>query len=823
MSVWTNPKLQNLSKLPQILAGPILRRVTSTSVTVWLALLEPQDTRQRLEVTLRVFEASGPGDPGTSIIEGQAHASPIGKHVYAVAVTARVKPSGASLKSNTLYQYDLELSPGGKLSDPTTNLLVYGGASLKGRLAYGDFELPTFCLPSPDWRQLHLLHGSCRKPHAAGLDGLLAVDNLLFNYPTLPERPQIMFHTGDQIYADDVSHTLLTMLRVTGKILFFDEEKGISTQFDGIDSSREPFRPGYRHKTVKAAHFTSNENVCNSHLFFLPEFIGMYLFVWSDVLWPDEQYWPSFKDIYPLEDEFYTVARDGTFAKNYTPLASRLQMMNSNLKVFFSSLPKVRRVLANIPNYMVFDDHEITDDWYITKGWCEEVLAASSFGRRVVRNGLLSYAICQAWGNTPEQFNAGMPGGTLLQSVAPPWQGEDKPEIDSSLGIPPPEVWDSGETIPQFSNASAGKSLKYYYQLDMGNYQILILDTRNWRAFPESVLGENNWTPASLLSDNAFDLQITNTLPSNAAAIELTIVISAAVPIGIPIVESHQEDHSKVNVLENDVEGWKGQPGAFESLIGRLVGRVAPHQSMRSVQKILLLSGDVHHGYAVRMDYDGTPYHAITKTLNVPVPAVLAMFTSSALKNQDGKTRLGQMVGYHRPLWIKSISNRMPPQVYAGWSNRITKIIGTRQIDTTTTPVHGPGKVPSIVRLTEDYGGKALILTADAKPDWLYRYEYIDQNIFTLNERVKVLPINSTGDSRKDYTESLGNHAAYARGSKYRDVVGTNNLGEITFGTIEGKIAAIQRLWWTGDVKKPFAISTPYYITLTFGSINAPT
>jgi phosphodiesterase/alkaline phosphatase D-like protein len=37
------------------------------------------------------------------------------------------------------------------------------------------------------------------------------------------------------------------------------------------------------------------------------------------------------------------------------------------LKCAYHVLPKVRRVLANIPTYMIFDDHDITDDWNITE------------------------------------------------------------------------------------------------------------------------------------------------------------------------------------------------------------------------------------------------------------------------------------------------------------------------------------------------------------------------------------------------------------------------------------------------------------------------
>jgi hypothetical protein len=39
---------------------------------------------------------------------------------------------------------------------------------------------------------------------------------------------------------------------------------------------------------------------------------------------------------------------------------------------------------------MICDDHEITDDWNITKEWVENV-RASSCGMQVIANGLAAY------------------------------------------------------------------------------------------------------------------------------------------------------------------------------------------------------------------------------------------------------------------------------------------------------------------------------------------------------------------------------------------------------------------------------------------------
>ena len=61
-------------------------------------------------------------------------------------------------------------------------------------------------------------------------------------------------------------------------------------------------------------------------------------------------------------------------------------------------LKQVRRALANIPTYMIFDDHEVTDDWNMTREFCNEVYG-TELGLRIVQNATGAYALCQHWGN----------------------------------------------------------------------------------------------------------------------------------------------------------------------------------------------------------------------------------------------------------------------------------------------------------------------------------------------------------------------------------------------------------------------------------------
>jgi hypothetical protein len=92
---WT-PLANRLASLPRVLTGPILRKVTPKSVTVWLALQKPGS------VTLTVIDVGN-----TKVMQGSRRAISIGKNLHIVAVTASLLPGFQDLAEGVVYQYDL--------------------------------------------------------------------------------------------------------------------------------------------------------------------------------------------------------------------------------------------------------------------------------------------------------------------------------------------------------------------------------------------------------------------------------------------------------------------------------------------------------------------------------------------------------------------------------------------------------------------------------------------------------------------------------------------------------------------------------------------
>src|SRR5712692_3755960 len=512
---WT-PLAERFANLPLILAGPMLRRTEPRAVTVWLALKEPR------MVTLRIY-ARDAGGGLVQQLEGTRHTVRLGDHLHIVAVTARATSGDEQLAWGGLYYYDLFFQ-----SDSTTEgLMAVGQLNTPGilnsdpsladplhRLVYPGHPLPGFVLPPEDLNHVSLLHGSCRKPQGVGKEMLSALDTILEAAARdAANRPQQLFMTGDQIYADDVAASLLFALIDAGKFLLHGNQEEVLPL---VNAPASTLAPGGRSATVRNRAMlttTSPEN----HLLAWSEYATMYLFAWSDVLWPDEM--PGAGDIWKV----YPGAQPEDAQQK--KVQGKYEDERERLHEFCATLPQVRRALANIATYTICDDHDVTDDWFLDGAWCRRVLA-SPLGRRIVRNGLLAYALFQAWGNTPQQF-AEQSGMALLNAVDT-WRGDASDvrveTIEELIGLP--AAFSGSGELPRSPLA-----LHWYHTYEGPRYQVILMDTRTQRFY------RSRHDFPGLLSPDAVHRQVAAAAREDA---EVTIIISATPVLGVDFIESIQ-------------------------------------------------------------------------------------------------------------------------------------------------------------------------------------------------------------------------------------------------------------------------------------------
>ena len=529
----------------------------------------------------------------------------------------------AKFPANELLAYDIEIldepvdyvQQGQTPSSPAIKgkrLEALGLTSGENALVYPPFLLPTFFLRgNQDHAPMKVLHGSCRKLHGKGHDCLAIADDVIAHTLTdTKQRPSALFLTGDQVYADDVAGPLIHHLTSFGiKLLGWEEQIG------GIGKKLTEIEVGERQQIVKKyAKFTSSS--ASNHLMSFGEFVAMYLVAWNVENWPK-----SFSALDSSEDE------------KQAKYSEEIQQLENARK----ALPSVRRALANIPVYMIFDDHEITDDWNITREWRDNV-KGSKCGRQIIANGLAAYWAFQGWGNDPALF------GKERMFTADVSRYLRKRNEQASV------------------DGSAGDGLLASFQEHFLNMRgwgtfacpfaplTLFLDSRTQRSY-DDLNG-----PARLVDLQGLESLAQTALRSGFRKTDPVIIVTPTPIFGFDLVEKLQELLAMASsVYAVDLETWSANRDGFSDLLKTIVQRLSPSHC-------IFLSGDVHYGFAstgtfslMQEGYKGTKKRP-GKTMNI------TQLNSSALKTTSlGKeVAFGEMLGrirqlfYPRPSILKS-------------------------------------------------------------------------------------------------------------------------------------------------------------------------
>jgi hypothetical protein len=525
--------------LPTLLLGPMLRRVEPRRVCVFVATSAP--ARVRAEIFDLGRQATG--DPAP-IGSGEAESLQLGERLYVHLVSAH--PDRDSFPADRLLAYDLELDSSDAAG--VQRLGSLGLLSGRGRITYGDLALPTFFIRHRI-EALNLLHGSCRLLHGKGEDGLLSADEVMAaDARDLRKRPSALLLTGDQIYGDEVAGPLIRHLTKLGSQL-----RGADDEVSVPGMPALSTIPVYGRQDLVAEHAAFTSGKAANHILSFGEFAAMYLTAWNEKTWPA---FPSAEEAIPA-----TAGR----RLEVTKLRHRYATELGNLLEARRAIPAVRRLFANLPTYMIFDDHDVTDDWNLTAGWRDRVQASPS-GRRAVANALATFWAFQGWGNDPELF-----GDDFKQTVTGFLAAEptvDGAQFDTSL-------W----SFAGWSFAAPTDP------------PTIMLDTRTQRSFDD---GED---AARLLGPA--ERQRVHRLCRNAGhqSGEPLILVSAVPVFGLELQERRQKFLvDKVGPYEIDFEAWHSNLAGMVDFMRLLTDDLG-------LTSCVLLSGDVHYGLNVQADF----------------------------------------------------------------------------------------------------------------------------------------------------------------------------------------------------------------------------
>jgi hypothetical protein len=264
--------------------------------------------------------------------------------------------------------------------------------------------------------------------------------------------------------------------------------------------------------------------------------------------------------------------------------------------------PAVRWLMSTIPTAMIFDDHDLRDDWNTSATWREQMQRLSWWRRRVVA-GIGSYWIYQHIGNLPPAERAADPllaalraadgdGGHLLDEFA--WTADRQPREN-----------------------------RWSFARDFGATRLVILDSRCART-----LNPGNRAMVDDVEWEWFDELATGDVDHLVIGSSLPILL----PVGLHYLESWNEavcdgvwGPRAAAVSEKirqgiDLEHW----GAFRhsfTAIAHLIRDIAAGRRGRPPATITLLSGDVHYSYLarVRLAADTGVYQVVCSPIRNPL------------------------------------------------------------------------------------------------------------------------------------------------------------------------------------------------------------
>ncbi len=762
--------------------------------------------------------ASGPGVELFVPSEAALHSSKLTNtirvgsklHIAVVTISLQEPPSSPPppLMPGQLYSYNLVFKVAGATSDlKSLALLQDKFPNLPNdpiphlALGYNAGMLPSFVLPPVTIDKLNLVHGSCRKAHGPGKDSLAALDNIIKKAVTDndPEkRPHQLFLTGDQIYADEVPTVLLPRINALGSELLGVKEnvsvKKASGPTEDAEASMANFPASRRMRICnKNAMFTSV--AAENHLLSFGEFAATYLMYWNNAVWAkelfdsdelekDDSYLTTWdtdpltameQQLCPLDaDEQKKRAAETPAQKqkriDETKKAVKDAYLNELKEVsnFRNQLPQVRRALANVPVYMIMDDHEVTDDWYITKNWRDKVLT-SPLGLSILRNGLMAYTLFQDWGNVPEQYDSAVavsPKTELLTQIqqiipasgaAPATATADAMHISFGFNLP-------DETPPP---------VKWHFTVPCSETSIYVLDTRTRRTY------ETRYSPPGLLSNSAMDDQI----PLAAQPEKFLIFVSPAPVLGLGTLEELlQPAMTAFNDFEADPEAWAFSPPVFEDFLSR----------MEKFKRVVFLSGDVHFGCGGIMDY---------WKKGEPKAARFIQFVSSGLKNQKFGSEQFLIGG----LVQKLLGSLFYPGRRLGWQSKLGLQL-TNPGGKANPPKHRVRLRKEPVLLPTE--GWPAGTTANKEPDWKWllnimkdeRPDNTSADARPTKVQVKsIIPdVNPLSNAADAYDKVLTRHMEVFKKNLGRTVVWDSNIGLIKFKTDGAGIitASQQTLYW---------------------------
>jgi hypothetical protein len=245
--------------------------------------------------------------------------------------------------------------------------------------------------------------------------------------------------------------------------------------------------------------------------------------------------------------------------------------------------PTIRWLLSTVSTAMIFDDHDVHDDWNTSQAWVADVRAQPWWEERIT-SALMSYWIYQHLGNfspaTVEQ-------DTLFQRVR--------------------EADDAGPILRQFAHDAdhSVNGSRWSYYRDLGRTRVLVFDSREGRVLDQAkrkIVDDREWDWIVEHASGDFD----------------HLLLADALPILLPPALHYLEAWDErvaggawgrlpARLGERlrrvlDLEHWAAFSDSFARM-SQLIADVGAGRRGAAPATIVALSGDVHHAYLAEVAF----------------------------------------------------------------------------------------------------------------------------------------------------------------------------------------------------------------------------
>ena len=249
--------------------------------------------------------------------------------------------------------------------------------------------------------------------------------------------------------------------------------------------------------------------------------------------------------------------------------------------------PDIRWLLSTVPSTMIFDDHDVHDDWNISEAWVSEMRTRPWWEERII-GAFMAYWVYQHIGNlAPSELDD------------EPMLGRVHDDVDAG-----PRLRDFARTADRDTTAA-----RFAFHRDFGRTRLIVIDARAARVLTDGqrdIVDADEWRWISEHSRGDFDhLIIASTVPVfMAQGIHHLEAWNEAVCSGVwGRLAARLGERMRRSL---DLDHWPAFQRSFRSIVDLLGERAAATDAATPAPAtIMLLGGDVHTAYIAEVSLGG--------------------------------------------------------------------------------------------------------------------------------------------------------------------------------------------------------------------------